>query len=29
MQVNTGRDQTHHHGPLSGLGAGTPGMRTV
>jgi hypothetical protein len=22
MQVNTGRDQTHHHGILAGLGAG-------
>jgi len=22
MQVNTGRDQTHHHGLLAGLGAG-------
>ena len=22
MQVNTGRDQTHHHGALAGLGAG-------
>lgn len=22
MQVNAGRDQVHHHGPLSGLGAG-------
>ena len=22
MQVNTGRDQTHHHGPLAGVGAG-------
>jgi hypothetical protein len=28
MQVNTGRDQTHHHGLLAGLGAGTAAVVT-
>lgn len=29
MQVNAGRDQVHHHGPLSGVGAGAAAVLAV
>lgn len=29
MQVNTGRDQTHHHGILAGLGAATAAVLLI